>query len=483
MDNMTVDRDALFIGGRWVAPQEGAAADVVGAATEKVLGRSALASAADIDAAVSAARDALRGPWGQLDNRARADLLDVFASALKKRGRDTATLVSRENGMPISLSAGVNGFGPAAMIRYYAALVREAASEDIRPSAFGGRTVVRREPVGVVAAITPWNYPQPLAAMKIAPALAAGCTVVLKAAPETALDAFAFADAAEEAGLPPGVLNIVPAGREASAYLVQHPGVDKVAFTGSTAAGRAIGEVCGRLLRPVTLELGGKSAAIVAADADLSVFAANLAEVSLVNNGQTCHASTRILAPRARYEEVVEAVTETVRGLVVGDPLDKATAIGPLVSAAQRERVLGYIEDGRSAGYRTTTGGGVPDSQPLGWFVEPTVFVDVDNSARIAQEEIFGPVLTITPYTDEDEAVAIANDSEYGLGGTVWTADEEHGLALASRIHSGTVGVNHYALDLDAPFGGVKSSGLGRELGPEGLTPYFATKSVYFGTR
>ncbi|MFE7419052.1 aldehyde dehydrogenase [Rhodococcus sp. NPDC057529] len=483
MDNMTVDRDALFIGGRWVAPQEGAAADVVEAATEKVLGRSALASAADIDAAVSAARDALRGPWGQLDNRARADLLDAFASALKKRGRDTATLVSRENGMPISLSAGVNGFGPAAMIRYYAALVRDAASEDVRPSAFGGRTVVRREPVGVVAAITPWNYPQPLAAMKIAPALAAGCTVILKAAPETALDAFAFADAAEEAGLPRGVLNIVPAGREASAYLVQHPGVDKVAFTGSTAAGRAIGEVCGRLLRPVTLELGGKSAAIVAADADLSVFAANLAEVSLVNNGQTCHASTRILAPRARYEEVVEAVTETVRGLVVGDPLDKATAIGPLVSAAQRERVLGYIEDGRSAGYRTTTGGGVPDSQPLGWFVEPTVFVDVDNSARIAQEEIFGPVLTITPYTDEDEAVAIANDSEYGLGGTVWTSDEEHGLALASRIHSGTVGVNHYALDLDAPFGGVKSSGLGRELGPEGLNPYFATKSVYFGTR
>ncbi|MEN0135971.1 MAG: aldehyde dehydrogenase [Rhodococcus sp. (in: high G+C Gram-positive bacteria)] len=483
MDNMTVDRDALFIGGRWVAPQEGAAADVVEAATEKVLGRSALASAADVDAAVAAARDALSGPWGQLDNRARADLLDVFASALKKRGRDTATLVSRENGMPISLSAGVNGFGPAAMIRYYAALVRDAAPEDVRPSAFGGRTVVRREPVGVVAAITPWNYPQPLAAMKIAPALAAGCTVVLKAAPETALDAFAFADAAEEAGLPPGVLNIVPAGREASAYLVQHPGVDKVAFTGSTVAGRAIGEVCGRLLRPVTLELGGKSAAIVAADADLSVFAANLAEVSLVNNGQTCHASTRILAPRDRYDEVVELVTETVRGLVVGDPLDKATAIGPLVSAAQRERVLGYIEDGRGAGYRITTGGGIPDSQPLGWFVEPTVFADVDNAARIAQEEIFGPVLTITPYADEDEAVAIANDSEYGLGGTVWTADEEHGLALASRIHSGTVGVNHYALDLDAPFGGVKSSGLGRELGPEGLNPYFATKSVYFGTR
>ncbi|MEE2060465.1 aldehyde dehydrogenase [Rhodococcus artemisiae] len=477
------DRNDLFIGGRWVAPRSGATADVIEAATEKVLGRTAMASNADIDDAVSAARTALSGPWSTLTNAERADLLDRFAAALKSRGRDTSRLVSRENGMPIALSNGVNGFGPAAMISYYAGLIRDASNEDVRPSMFGGRTVVRREPVGVVAAITPWNYPQPLAAMKLAPALAAGCAVVLKPAPETALDAFVYADAAVDAGLPDGVINIVPAGRDEGAYLVQHSGIDKVAFTGSTAAGRAIGEVCGRLLRPVTLELGGKSAAIVTERADLDVFTKNLLAVSLVNNGQTCHASTRILAPRSRYDEIVDAVTETVRSLTVGDPLDKGTDIGPLVSDAQRERVLDYIESGRADGYRITTGGGVPAAQPQGWFVEPTVFADVDNSAPIAQEEIFGPVLTITAYDGEDDAVAIANDSIYGLGGTVWTTDEEHGLDLAARIHSGTVGVNYYELGVEAPFGGVKASGLGRELGPEGLSPYYTSKSVYFGTQ
>lgn len=477
--DITLDRRSLFIDGQWVAPTSDSSYDVIEAATEKVLGTTALAGSADVDAAVEAARRALVS-WRALSPAERADHLDRFAAALKARAKQTAVLTSRENGMPVALSVGVNGYAPALMLKYYADLVRAQESEDVRPSALGGRTVVRREPVGVVAAITPWNYPQSLAAMKIAPALAAGCTVVLKPAPETALDAFVFADAAVEAGLPPGVLSVLPAGREVSAYLVEHPGVDKVAFTGSTPAGRAIGEVCGRLLRPATLELGGKSAAIVAADADLDVFAANLLEVSLVNNGQTCHASTRILAPRSRYTEVVDAVTETVRALRIGDPLDKATQIGPLVSAAQRERVLGYVESGRADGYRITTGGGAPADQPVGWYVEPTVFEGVDNAARIAQEEIFGPVLTVTPYGDEDEAIAIANDSDYGLGGTVWTADEERGLAIADRIHSGTVGVNHYLLDLAAPFGGVKASGLGRELGPEGLAPYYSAKSVYF---
>jgi aldehyde dehydrogenase (NAD+) len=385
MDDTVLDRTALYIDGRLVVPRQGTTVDIVEAATETVLGRAALASNGDIDAAVTAARTALDGQWGAFTRNERAEVLERLAAALKSRGKTTAKLVSRENGMPITLSAAVNGYGPAAMFGYYAQLLRQSPTEDLRPSMLGGRTVVRREPVGVVAAVIPWNYPQPLAAMKVAPALAAGCTVVLKPAPETALDAFVFADAAAEAGLPPGVLNVVPADREVSEYLVAHPGVDKVAFTGSTAAGRAIGEVCGRLLRPVTLELGGKSAAIVAADADLDVFAANLAEVSLVNNGQTCHASTRILAPRSRYAEVVEAVTETVRDLRVGDPLDRTTAIGPLVSSAQRARVLGYIEAGRRAGYQVTVGGGVPTANPLGWFVEPTVFVDVDNSALIAQ--------------------------------------------------------------------------------------------------
>jgi aldehyde dehydrogenase (NAD+) len=479
--DITLDRRTLFIDGEWATPTSSSTYDVIEAATEKVLGTTALAETADVDAAVASARRAL-GSWRALTAAERADHLDRFAAALKARAKQTAALTTRENGMPISLSIGANGFAPSMMVGYYANLIRRTASDDVRPAVLGGRTVVRREPVGVVAAITPWNYPQSLAAMKIAPALAAGCTVVLKPAPETALDAFVFADAAVEAGLPAGVINVVPAGREVSAYLVEHPGVDKVAFTGSTPAGRAIGATCGRLLRPVTLELGGKSASVVLEDADLDVFAANILGVSLPNNGQTCHAGTRILAPRSRYAEVVDAVTETVRSLRIGDPLDKATQIGPVVSAAQRDRVLGYIDIGRGDGYRVTTGGTVPADQPTGWYVAPTVFEGVDNSARIAQEEIFGPVLTITPYGDEDEAIAIANDSEYGLGGTVWTTDEQRGLAIADRIHSGTVGVNHYALDFDAPFGGVKASGLGRELGPEGIAPYYDSKSIYFGS-
>jgi aldehyde dehydrogenase (NAD+) len=476
-----IDRTRPFIDGGWVASQDGATVDVVDAATEQVIGQAVMGSRRDIDAAVTAARSALSGPWGALTADERADLLHQFSEALVARADSTAELVSRENGMPITTSIAVNGHGAARMIAYYADHIRKLAHEqDVRPSRRGGHTVVQRAPIGVVAAITPWNYPHPLAGMKIAPALAAGCTVVLKPAPETALDAFIFAEVAQEVGLPAGVLNVVPADREESAYLVQHPGVDKVAFTGSTAAGRAIGEVCGRLLRPVTLELGGKSAAIVTEDADLDYFASQLLDVSLINNGQTCHASTRILAPRSRYSEVVEAVTETARSLRVGDPLDPATEIGPLVSAAHRTRVLGHIEAGRAAGYRTTTGGGVPAAQATGWFVEPTVFTDVDNSASIAQEEIFGPVLTITAYTDIQDAISIANDSQYGLGGTVWTADEDRGLEIAGAMESGTVGVNYYALDLAAPFGGVKSSGMGSELGPEGINPYFSTKSIYF---
>ncbi|PWJ02209.1 aldehyde dehydrogenase [Streptomyces sp. NWU49] len=476
---MELDRRQLFIGGRWTEPADGSGQDVIEAATGKVLGRTAMASAADVDAAVAAARTALAGPWGSMPAQERADLLDRFAAALKARGREIAPLVSRENGMPLSLSIPVNGFSASMTVAYYARLLRELPETDVRPSLIG-ETVVRREPVGVVGAITPWNYPQSLAAMKIGPALAAGCTVVLKPAPETALDAFYFADAAQEAGLPPGVLNVLPGGREAGEQLVSHPGVDKIAFTGSTAAGRAIGEQCGRLLRPVTLELGGKSAAILAEDADLAAFTAALLDVSLTNNGQTCHASTRILAPAARYEEIVDAVTDTVRALRVGDPLDRSTEVGPLVSAAQRDRVRGYVDLGVREGARLTTGGSAPvDGLTDGWFVRPTVLADVDNDWRVAREEIFGPVLCVIRYEDEDHAVALANDSDYGLGGTVWTADLDHGMDLAARIRTGTIGVNQYGVDLQAPFGGVKASGLGREMGPEGLAPYHSLKSVY----
>ncbi len=343
----------------------------------------------------------------------------------------------------------------------------------------GKKVLVRRDPIGVVAAIVPWNVPQAITFLKLGPALAAGNTVVLKPAPETVLDAFLMAEAAIEAGLPPGVLNVVPAGREVGAYLVAHPGVDKVSFTGSTVAGRAIAETCGRLLRPVTLELGGKSAAIVLDDADLSSTIESFFGATLLNNGQICWLGTRILAPRSRYDVVVDTITGLAQSLTVGDPLEPATKVGPLVSERQRERVESYIGKGKAEGGRVTAGGGRPQGLDRGWFVEPTIFADVDTKATIAQEEIFGPVLAVIQYSDEAEAVAIANDSDYGLGGSVWTSDPERGAAFAKKVRSGTVGVNGYVNDPYAPFGGIKSSGMGRELGPEGLQPFQLLKSIY----
>lgn len=454
-----------------------ASTPVLEAATGSLLGAGARATEAEVDAAVAAARAALPG-WSATPPADRAAVLVRFAEALEARAADTNELCTRENGMPIRLSRGANGRFPAVLLRYYADMISSLQIEEIRPAAIG-HTIVRREPVGVVAAIIPWNYPQALAAFKLAPALAAGCPVVLKAAPETALDAMIFADAAVAAGIPSGVLNVIAGGPGTGAYLVSHPGVDKVSFTGSTVAGRLIAEACGRLLRPVTLELGGKSAAVILEDADLDATIKGLQNASFVNNGQTCHLSSRILVPRSRYAETVDALAALANGLKVGDPLDKSTEVGPLVSARQRDRVLGYIEAGKSEGARLVAGGGVPADRPDGWFVAPTVFADVDNSARIAQEEIFGPVLAVIGYETEQQAIDIANDSQYGLGGTVWSADAERATDIARAMQSGTVGVNDYQLDMAAPFGGVKSSGLGRELGPEGLAAYQNLKSIY----
>ena len=468
----------LFADGRWINADADRVADVVEAATEQVIGIAPVATQSNVDEAVGAARAALGGPWGDAGPDERADALDRLADALADRGRATAALVSRENGMPISLSKRTNGIAPAAIMRYYAALVRGSDPEEYRAGYRGG-SVVRAEPVGVVAAIVPWNYPQALAAMKIAPALASGCTVILKPALETALDSLAFAEAAVAADLPRGVLNVIPGDVEAGAHLVSHSGVDKVAFTGSTAAGRSIAEVCGRLLRPVSLELGGKSAAIVAEDADLDAYASALPEISFANNGQTCHICSRILAPESRYEEVVEATTETAKDLLVGDPLDPEVEIGPLVSEVQRERVRGFIEMARASDARLTVGGDAPAGLARGWFIAPTVFADVHNSHPIAQEEVFGPVVTVIPYDGLDDAVAIANDSQYGLAGTVWSADPQLAMEIARRVHTGSIGINEYSLRLEAPFGGVKASGLGRELGPEGLEPYRELKSIY----
>ncbi|ORA10789.1 aldehyde dehydrogenase [Mycobacterium asiaticum] len=450
---------------------------VVEAATGEHLGDGAVVSESDLDAAVAAARRALPD-WRASSPDHRAGILIAMADALKARAKPTSELVSRENGMPITLSRGANGAFPPLLLRYYAQLVTETPVEEIRPSVTG-HTIVRREAVGVVAAIIPWNYPQALAAMKVAPALAAGCTVVLKASPETALDALAFAEAAVDAGLPAGVLNVVSGGPSVGACLVAHPGVDKVAFTGSTATGRLVAEICGRLMRPVTLELGGKSAAIILDDADLDATIRGLRNASFVNNGQTCHLSSRILAPRSRYDEIVDAVAALADGLAVGDPLDPATEIGPLVSSRQRDRVLDYIAVGKDSGARLVAGGSVPKDQPRGWFVTPTVFADVENSDRLAREEIFGPVLTVSGYDTDEEAIALANDTEFGLAGTVWSADVDRATTVARAVHTGTIGVNDYALDVRAPFGGVKASGLGRELGPEGLEAYRTLKSIY----
>ncbi|MGW6791570.1 aldehyde dehydrogenase [Streptomyces chartreusis] len=474
-----LDRTRFFIDGRWAEPLGTSTHVALEAATARPLGTAALGSEADIDAAVRAARRALdEGPWGRTTAHERAAVMRRVAEALAARADATSELVSRENGMPIGLSTAYNGAVPAGLMQMYADWIEALPLESVRAS-MSGSTVVRREPVGVVGAITPWNYPQALAMTKIAPALAAGCTVVLKPSPETALDSYVLADAAAEAGLPPGVLNIVLAGREAGAALVSHPLVDKVAFTGSTAAGRLIGAECGRLVRPCTLELGGKSAAVVLDDVDLDAFIAGLDVTSFQNNGQTCTVQSRILAPRSRYAEIVDAVAEFAKAMTVGDPLDPTVACGPLASRTQLDRVLGYIELGRGSDARLVAGGGRPAGLDHGWFVQPTVFADVDNSERIAQEEIFGPVVTITPYDSDDEAIRLANNSEYGLGGSVWTADEERGLAVARRIRTGTIGVNYYQLDLGAPFGGMKASGIGRELGPEALDGYLESKSIY----
>jgi acyl-CoA reductase-like NAD-dependent aldehyde dehydrogenase len=476
-----IDSDKLFIGGGWVGPRGSERITAIAASTEEPIGSVPEGTDADIDAAVAAARAAFDDPsgWSSWSAEERAQAMERLASGMESRGEEIARRVSMQNGMPISLAMQIEAVFPAVLARYYAGLIRLTPLEEDRAGLLGGTIHVLRKPVGVVGAIVPWNYPQALAMFKLAPSLAAGCTVVIKPSPETTLDSLLLADAVAEAGLPPGVVNIVPADREVGAYLVEHPDVDKIAFTGSSASGRLIARRCGELLRPVTLELGGKSAAIVLDDADLEGTTEALFGATLLNNGQTCVNCTRVLAPRSRYDEVLGVFSGLAGTLVVGDSLDPSTQIGPVASARQRDRVEGYIAKGRAEGGRVVVGGGRPSDQERGWFVEPTIFADVDNSATIAREEIFGPVLAVIPYDGVDDAVAIANDSEFGLGGSVWSRDVERANEVAKRVQTGSIGINHYMLDPAAPFGGVKASGLGRELGPEGLTAYLQLQSVY----
>ena len=475
------DYDHFFIDGSARGATSSERVTITSSVDGHVLGTYPSATHDDVDAAVASARRAIApgAPWTLLDVEQRATAIESLATALKSQVSALGALIAEEVGSPVAFAANANAVSAISQLRLYARLAREFDFESSRPARLGS-SVVRRIPVGVVAAIVPWNFPISLAINKLGPALAAGCTVVLKPSPETGLSSYLLAEAVAASDIPAGVINIVPAGREVSEYLVGHPGVDKISFTGSTAAGRKVAALAGSRLKPVTLELGGKSAAVLLPDAELEIFIDQLPALSFMNNGQTCTIDSRILVPNSRAAEFTDAIVSRVEALKVGSSLNSESEIGPLVSAAQRERVEEYIRVGLDEGARVLTGGWRPEGLDNGLFVQPTVFDSVEPGMRIAREEIFGPVVTIQPYADTDDAaVQLANDTEFGLAGTVWSADQEHAEAVARRIESGVVGANVWNLDLGAPFGGRKSSGIGHELGPEAMDSYLVYQSIY----
>jgi acyl-CoA reductase-like NAD-dependent aldehyde dehydrogenase len=469
-----LNRDKLFIGGQWAAPSTKQTIDVHGAGTGEVMGKVPAGTERDIDAAVAAAHTALEG-WSQTPPEKRAEYLQKIADGLKARADELAKTIAQEVGMPIKLAGRIQAGLPIANFANYAKIAKEFKYEDRV-----GNSLIVKDPVGVVGAITPWNYPLHQIALKVAPALAAGCTVVLKPSEIAPFNAFILAEVIEAAGLPKGVFNLVTGfGPVVGEALVRHPRVDMISFTGSTRAGKRISEVAAQQVKRVALELGGKSASVILEDADLAAAVKGTVNGCYLNSGQTCTALTRMLVPASKYDEAAKLAVEAAKGFTLGDPLQETTRLGPLSSQAQLERVRSYIRKGVAEGAELLAGGAdKPEGVPGGYFVKPTIFGKVRNSMTIAQEEIFGPVLAIIPYRDEDEAVKIANDSPYGLAGAVWSKDDAHAQKVARRIRAGQIDVNGGAFNMNAPFGGFKQSGHGREAGVYGLEEFLELKSL-----
>ena len=472
-------RDKFFINGQWATPSATETIDVHNAGTGEVMGKVPAGGEKDVEAAVAAARAALDG-WSATPAAKRAEYLQKISDGLKARAAELGSTIAQEVGMPIKLAGRIQAGLPIANFSNYSKLLNDFKFEERI-----GNSLVMREPVGVVGAITPWNYPLHQIALKVAPALAAGCTVVLKPSEVAPFNAFILAEVVEAAGLPKGVFNLVTGfGPAAGEALVKHPQVDMISFTGSTRAGKRISEVAAQTVKRVALELGGKSASVILEDADLAAAVKGTVNGCYLNSGQTCTALTRMLVPASKYDEAAKLAVEAAKGFTLGDPMSEATRLGPLSSQMQLDRVRSYIKKGMEEGAELLTGGA---DQPEGlaggnlaggYFVKPTVFGKVKNSMTIAQEEIFGPVLSIIPYQDEEEAVRIANDTPYGLAGAVWSKDDARAQKVARRIRAGQVDVNGGAFNMSAPFGGFKQSGHGREAGVYGLEEFLEYKSL-----
>lgn len=473
------DHSKLYIGGEWVTPRSAAKIGVVSPLTEELIATVPSASREDIDAAVATARRAFdTGRWPRMDVRDRAAIVARLRDAFVGWQEPLAQTITDEMGSPITASRTQQTAIPIRMLDAQLEIAARYPWRELRRCATGNGLVVRK-PKGVVAAIVPWNAPMMATINKIGPALLAGNCVILKPAPESPLSAYMLAEMISECGFPEGVVSVLPADRAESEYLALHPGVDKVSFTGSTVAGRALARACGERLRPITLELGGKSAALLLEDADLPAAIDALRIGSFRNSGQICSLKTRIVVSRRQEAEVLERLGALIDDMPVGDPNDPATQIGPMVSKRQRDRIEAYIATGLREGGTAIRGGcGMPDGIERGWFVRPTVIAGVDPNATIAQEEIFGPVLAVMTYDSEDEAIAIANNSAYGLNGAVFSEDPDRALRVAGRIHTGAVEINGSGIGLMSPAGGVKASGIGREQGPEGFDPYIEFAAI-----